>query len=306
MLDSEFRINQFLTLRLERRKTHIYVNNKKFIQCKFLLIEIPIKEVVELNELQSVDEFSERFGNPFNIHSFHFPKIPPEVEFWGHCSNLQVWAENNYDTNLLHSNIAFPLLKKLSEVGEQKASKVFKEEIVKRIESGYVPTIIYLIMNHYLDFFTQEEFDTLMDEIIKEKHELNETNLDLICTFERDMKVNDLIFLVSHPKINLFEILIKFGKKLWDKDGEFIGEYRSWTGDLIRMLNKHYPLRLENIVRNLIKKDIIKLRRKKEQINSITIDRVDYSLMDEFSIRLFNALYYGQKKTFWLEEFFVN
>jgi len=149
MSDKEFRINEFFTLKLERKKTNIYINNKKFIQCKFLLIEIPINDSVELDELKSIDEFSEQFGNPFDISPAHFPRVPPEAGFWGQSSNFQVWAEENYNTNLLHSNIAFPLLKKLSEAGDPKARRVFKDEIVKRIESGYVPTIIYLVMNTF-------------------------------------------------------------------------------------------------------------------------------------------------------------
>jgi hypothetical protein len=45
--------------------------------------------------------------------------IPPEIRFWAHCSNLETWGENNYDTRLIHSNLAFPLLKKLTEAGDQ-------------------------------------------------------------------------------------------------------------------------------------------------------------------------------------------
>lgn len=67
--------------------------------------------------------------------------ITPEEEFWGHCSNLQAWVENNYDTRLLHSNIAFPLLKKLTEAGDPNTNKVFKEEIARRFESGFMPVI---------------------------------------------------------------------------------------------------------------------------------------------------------------------
>lgn len=111
---------------------------------------------------------------------------------------------------------------------------------------------------------------------------------------------------VEHPKINLFELLIEFGKKLWDKDGEYIGEYRTWTGDLLHKLNKNRPEILEKVVKYLIKKDKIKLRKKSELVIDIYIDKVDYSLMDEFSIRLFNALYYGQNKTFWVDDFFTH
>ena len=44
---------------------------------------------------------------------------------------MQVWAEHNYYTRLLHRDITFPLLKKLTEGGDPLARKVFKEEIAK-------------------------------------------------------------------------------------------------------------------------------------------------------------------------------
>ncbi|KKK50943.1 hypothetical protein LCGC14_3119990, partial [marine sediment metagenome] len=61
-------------------------------------------------------------------------------------------------TCLLHSNIAFRLLKKLTEVGDPLAEKVFKEEIVKRLNSGYAPVIYYLIEERYTDYLSREDF----------------------------------------------------------------------------------------------------------------------------------------------------
>ena len=127
----EFRINQYITLKLEdeiidekedlkKIRTNIYVNGGKFQYCSFLLIEIPIEKTTSSNEIDSIDEAEEKLDNSLeedNENPFEY-KIPPEVEFWGHCSNLQVWYENNYNTRLLHRNLAFPLLKRLAEVGE--------------------------------------------------------------------------------------------------------------------------------------------------------------------------------------------
>ena len=90
-------------------------------------------------------------------------KISPETEFFGHCSNLQVWAENNYNTQLLHSNIAFNLLKKLTEVGDQNAKRVFKEEIGKRVMEGYPTVVSYLLHQGYLQHLDNEELETLID-----------------------------------------------------------------------------------------------------------------------------------------------
>ena len=136
---SEFRINEHLSLKLEEGKTIIYVDNERFSQCKYLLLNIHIDKISKFDEIQSIDEASVNFNKFLDSSqdgSINPVEIPPEVEFWGHCSNLQVWAENRYDTRLLHRNLAFPLLNKLAEVGDSLAKVVFKEEIIKRFSSG--------------------------------------------------------------------------------------------------------------------------------------------------------------------------
>lgn len=198
-------------------------------------------------------------------------------------------------------------MKRLSEVGDSASRRVFKDEIVKRIESGYVPTTIYLVMSHFLDFFTQDEFEGLIESFDGIEYALDEKTLDLICSFERDLSLNDIVFLVCHPKINLFELLIKFGKKLFDKDGEYIGEYRTWTGGLLNILNKNRSEILEKTVKDLIKKDKVKIRKVSvfNDTVGVNMSKLNYSLMDEFSIRLFNALYYGQGKFFRIDDLIV-
>ncbi len=77
--------------------------------------------------------------------------------------NLQVWYEYNYNTNLLHSNLAFPLLKKLTEVGDPLASRMFKEEIAKRIISGNLSVMTYLCEKGYLECFNKEEIASFFE-----------------------------------------------------------------------------------------------------------------------------------------------
>jgi len=159
-----FKINEFITLKLERGKTVIYVADERFQQCKFLLLNIPIDEVSSFNDIESVDETAESLSRslePINEDYSEYIKlsfdIPPETEFWGHCSNLQVWAENNYDTRILMSDLAFPLLKKLTDVGDPLAKKVFKEEIAKRLSSGYYNVIEYLFEQDYIKYLGNKE-----------------------------------------------------------------------------------------------------------------------------------------------------
>lgn len=157
----EFKVNKYLILRLEDSKTNIYVNDEFFIICKFLLLNIMTEDLISLSDFQSIDEMEldsslEENDKIKNLLTF-------ETEFWGHCSNLQVWAENEYNTNLLHRNLAFPLLKRLTEAGDSKARRVFKEEIAKRFSIGFKPVQFYLIEENYLSFLNEDELDSLLD-----------------------------------------------------------------------------------------------------------------------------------------------
>ncbi|MHA1728786.1 MAG: hypothetical protein ACTSWY_08650 [Promethearchaeota archaeon] len=58
--------------------------------------------------------------------------LTPKEAFWGHCSNLQVWVEHDYDTRFLHYSLSFPLLKELALAGDERARFKLREEIVKQ------------------------------------------------------------------------------------------------------------------------------------------------------------------------------
>ena len=52
----EFKVNRYITLKLERDETVIYIKQKRFDQCKFLLLNIPIESVIDFDETSSIDE----------------------------------------------------------------------------------------------------------------------------------------------------------------------------------------------------------------------------------------------------------
>ncbi|MFX1260269.1 MAG: hypothetical protein ACFFAN_20655, partial [Promethearchaeota archaeon] len=155
----EFEVNDFITLKYYGGETLIYIAGKLFTQCKYLLLELPLKMIENVNEIDSIDEAKERY----DASEEHKRSIPRETEFWGHCSNLQAWYENDYDTRVLHRNLAFPLLKKLTEAGDPLAKKVLKDEIAYRFNSGYEPVKTFLIEEGYLKYFNKEELLTLLD-----------------------------------------------------------------------------------------------------------------------------------------------
>ncbi len=153
----EFKVNDYITMKLENGKTIIYVMGERFNQCKFLLLNIKVDEITDLDDIESIDEAAEKLDGSLERDNIKKFQIPPEVEFWGHCSNFQVWNENDYDTRLLHSNLAFPLLKKLTDQGDPQARKVFKEEITKRIQCKYLPVIQFLKEADYFYYLNEEE-----------------------------------------------------------------------------------------------------------------------------------------------------
>lgn len=159
MRHAEFKINEYLSLKLVGSKTVIYVNSKKFRQCKYVLLDIPVEDIGHYSSFNSIDEVIDNLDRSLEQN----PEIiSPEVEFWAHCSNLQAWEENNYNTDLLDSLLSFPLLKELTQEGDGNAKKAFKEEIAKRLMRGNLSIIEYLTLNGYLEFLTDEELRSVL------------------------------------------------------------------------------------------------------------------------------------------------
>ncbi len=174
----EFQVNQYITLKLEYNKTAIYINNEKFINCKYLLLNIPIDRIEDYENINSIDDIKENCDNSLEVNSPLQYDISSEMEFWGHCSNLQTWYENRYDTRLLHSNLAFPLLKKLTEVGDFSAKKVFKDEIAARFLNGSLQNKHFLYNEGYVDILTEYEFKCLLEAYVFQMESNKNLNLN--------------------------------------------------------------------------------------------------------------------------------
>ncbi|MHA1257566.1 MAG: hypothetical protein ACTSPS_18415 [Promethearchaeota archaeon] len=158
---NEFKINDYISLRLEKDKTNVYINDEKIIQCKYLLLQDPDNNsTVNEKDFSSIDRLAENLDKSLELNDsvdIQDYRIDSEIEFWAHCSNIQAWAENNYDTQMLHSNLSFPLLKKLTIAGDPVAKEVFKIEIRKRFKSGDLNVMTFLTKEGYLDYFGWDE-----------------------------------------------------------------------------------------------------------------------------------------------------
>jgi len=159
---NEYKVNEYIKLKLEGGRTLIYVNNRPFRQCMYLLLNIPIDRIEEYDEINSIDEAAVKLDSKMERNH---RIIPPETEFWGHCSNLQAWADNGYDTRILHRTMAFPLLKALSDAGDPIARRKFKEEIAMRYATGHPTVVRFLTQNGYLHYLTEQEFESILIDI---------------------------------------------------------------------------------------------------------------------------------------------
>ena len=83
----EFRVNDLIVLKLENEQTNIYLNDKLFRQCKFLMLEIPVCKIASFSELGSIDEAVEWLDKSMETTPIN---IPINVKFWAHCSNIKI------------------------------------------------------------------------------------------------------------------------------------------------------------------------------------------------------------------------
>lgn len=265
----EFKINPLLTIRLENNSTNIYVKGEHFIQCKYLLMNLVPDDLHSLDDIDSIDEAAE-----FLDHSLHYNnsieyEIEPETEFWAHCSNLQVWYENGYDTRLIHKNLSFYLLSRLADVGDMKAYKILKEEIAIRFSSGFLPVQLYLINQYYLTRLLKEELQAIIDEPLIDK---------LIKTYPNDLLLMSELGVIC-GKIDLLEKGLTIMGKV---EAQNPLDYRIWEA-----IGRFYFLHLKNIPEALrIFKQAFKLNPESAfiayRIGEMYIDLKDYDNAKSF------------------------
>ena len=65
-----FKVNEYLTLKLENNTTIIYVKDQRFIQCKYLFLDFPKEKIKEFNDIESIDEASERLDKSLEPNPF--------------------------------------------------------------------------------------------------------------------------------------------------------------------------------------------------------------------------------------------
>jgi hypothetical protein len=167
--EREFRINEYITLKLIKGQTEIYVDGEPFHQCKYLLLNLTKKDFSQFDKIDSIDEAFNIYNKMDKNHERDHGLIDPESEFIGHCSNLQAWYEHDYDLRILHSSLSIPLLKKLAFIGDKKSIMRLKESIATRIASKNYNTIIFYLNEQYLRLFSNEELEVMFEDWLDKK-----------------------------------------------------------------------------------------------------------------------------------------
>lgn len=184
----KFKVNELITVKLydgeydgEEMDIHqivIDVAGENFEYCGALLLNNSVIALENSIESDTIDELAEKLGWSGQTQKNVEYKISLQTEFFGLCSNLQVWSEHNYNVTLLHTNLAFPLLKRLADVGDSLAKRVFRDEIINRFKSWYPPVVKFLLNENYLEYLDKEEIVPLIipifqdDEKFLEYHEI--------------------------------------------------------------------------------------------------------------------------------------
>ncbi|TXT54026.1 MAG: hypothetical protein BAJALOKI1v1_2240005 [Promethearchaeota archaeon] len=158
-----FQVNKYLSLRFQNNTTTIFVGPKPFRSCNYLLLAVDPHTPEKYDSISDINE-AIIFLN--KAHESNKTIISPETEFWGHYSNLQAWAESEYDTRLLDCKLSFPLLHELTKVGDSLAKQVFKEEIGRRWKTGSSTVRKYLQDSSMLTLLSKEELSAIGIEMI--------------------------------------------------------------------------------------------------------------------------------------------
>jgi len=163
----KFVVNEHLDVVLDDKgRSIILIDGVEFDVCMRLVLNIPLEDVEGYDTIESIDEAADRHATLFENTGFEKEvkavSISPEEEFLGHCSNLQAWAEHDYDTRLLHSNLVWSLLMGLAEAGDEKAKRVLMGEIEVRLASGFPATVTAIE-----EIFIDDDSIFLEDELKK-------------------------------------------------------------------------------------------------------------------------------------------
>ena len=302
----EFKINDYIKLKLEGDRTNIYVKNRIFTQCMYLLLNIPVDKVRKYDDIDSIDEVAEILDRSMEGGGRGMYHIDPEEEFMGHCSNMQAWAENDYDTRILHRNLAFPLLKRLSDVGDPLAKNRIKEEVALRYASGHDAVMTFLADNGYLKYLNRDELEYLLEDnkipIISalarisnditmafETQSVNIRLMRLIRDASKNIGYQNIPFIISHLNKDFSEksqeVLVNFIYSNFRNQKDFpLMEFLNNHIEFFKELDLNSIMYDEKII-GFLRGNILHLREKGvKNVNDIKLPEDEYLKIEEIDL----------------------
>jgi len=148
-MNSKIKINDFITISSERNKVIIYIQGERFQEFDYFVINKILK--TNKNHIKKIKTKKEYI-------KYKYEKDSENAYFNNFVNILKLWIQNNYDTDILLYNVSFPLLKKLVEVGDSQAKKVFISEILKNLWSGDPLVVKYLFNEKYDDYVILDNY----------------------------------------------------------------------------------------------------------------------------------------------------
>ncbi|MFW9873149.1 MAG: hypothetical protein ACFFG0_08620, partial [Candidatus Thorarchaeota archaeon] len=124
-----------------------------------ILISVKDKPLLAIpkNLFPSLKTLNQEIKEPIDRYEYKMKKKSIKTIFRKLTSNLIIWSENDYNTQLIDHKIAFPLLKELRKVGETHFQIILQQEILKTYASGTFQVKEFLKREGYLeligDFF---------------------------------------------------------------------------------------------------------------------------------------------------------
>jgi len=142
-MNSNIKVNDYITISSERNKILIYIQGERFQEFDYSFINKILK--TSKNQLEKTNTQGKYVKNKYK-------KDSKNAYFNNFVNILKLWIRNNYDTSILLYDISFPLLRKLAEVGDSQAKKVFIDEILKNLWS-FNPLVVKYLVNEGYDVY---------------------------------------------------------------------------------------------------------------------------------------------------------
>lgn len=172
----EFKVNNYIRIIQTIGGFSLHIGDQRKIIC---------------SNLKLINPYAEEYFHSFEDIPEGYENLKKDDEFWGLCSCLQAWAENNYNCDFLHESLSLFLLDELCKLGDPLATKVFSQEIAKMLKNGDYHIQEYLRTQGYLSHLTQEELikgslNSPDSEILLELSKNSSLEYSVIGNFDED------------------------------------------------------------------------------------------------------------------------